>query len=91
GCSEERVSLPPPPPPPSEEEGGSAGLVIGIILGIVAVAVVGFFGVKAMKGKGSTETTGARPSMLSPSAAAYQTDDVDPEDGTTRPGRKLSF
>jgi len=78
-------------PPPPEEEGGSAGVVIGIILGIVAVAVIGVFGVKAMKGKGGAETTGARPSMLSPSAAAYQTDDVDPEDTSTRPGRKLSF
>jgi hypothetical protein len=78
---------------PSEDEGGSAGVVIGIILGIVAVAVIGIFGVKAMKSKGGAETTGARPSMLSPSAAAYQTDDVDPEDNTTstRPGRKLSF
>jgi len=76
---------------PSEEEGGSAGVVIGIILSIVAVAVIGVFGMKAMKGKGGAETTGARPSMLSPSAAAYQTDDVDPEDTSDRPGRKLSF
>jgi hypothetical protein len=78
-------------PVPPEEEGGSAGAVIGIILGIVAVGVIAFFGVKAMKSKGGGETTGARPSMLSPSAAAYQTDDVDPEDTSTRPGRKLSF
>jgi hypothetical protein len=85
GCA-----LPTPPTPP-EEEGGGAGVVIGIILGIVAVAVIGVFGVKAMKSKGGNETTGARPSMLSPSAAAYQTDDVDPEAATTRSGRKLSF
>ena len=78
-------------PPPLEDDSSGAGVIVGIVVAVVAIGVIAFFGIKSMKAKGASETTGARPSMLSPSAAAYQTDDVDPEDTSQRPGRKLSF
>ena len=54
---------------------------------VVAIGVAVFFGIK-LKRKGASDTVGQRPSMLSPSAAQYQTDDIDPEDaGSERPGR----
>ena len=77
-------------------------MIVGGIVAVVALGVIGFLGYTKIKADSTTSASTvapARPAMMSPSAAAYVTEDGDDENPTVptagkpsgRKARKLSF
>ena len=84
----------PPPPPTTAGSSSATGAIVGAIVGIVVVGAL--LVVAKMYFKSKADGAGAaqvRPAMMSPSSAAYVTenDEASTTAGKPKPGRKLSF
>ena len=74
-----------------EEEGGrSTGRIVGAIVGVVALALIGFFVLRSRGGGDDGSTSAESVNPVEASAPAAGSDDTEPDDtaaGNTEPGR----